>query len=117
MCVKALTDMQTLYAALHAGKPAHGIYLLPPIGKQMLIQKLKVFTLHTVAPYVRSCRHSLCRGVAKAGTGWGWRDYLGNVNQAYPDKYTGPYTIGVLWQKASTGAGPTKANSKALHVI
>lgn len=84
---------------LCAGVPSCGLYVMPPTDARAAscIQSFALFSVHERAPYVRFCT-KYNPIMFKVGEGLGHGEFFDNVRTAYPEGYTGPFTVGVWWQ-------------------
>ncbi|KAL0033575.1 hypothetical protein WJX79_004573 [Trebouxia sp. C0005] len=88
------------------GQETVDLYLYPTSDSEKTIEDLfrhlTLFSVHTRAPYLRTCRtasHAQIKQLklaAHEGVGWSF----GELKQCYPANYSGPFIIGVCWQDA-----------------
>ena len=77
-----------------------GLYFMPPREKTLAetASQVKLFALHTCAPYVRQPTSLSLERCATPGGGRGNLTYISELCKLYPDGYAGPFTLGVWWQ-------------------
>lgn len=88
-----------------AGQTWDGLYLQPSRTKAALgdyMQTFAVFSVLTHAPYITSCRKDYHASSTPAGKSRGWPNYFGDLRKKFPANYTGPFAVGVCWQKQIT---------------
>ena len=83
---------------------------MPPIDVKVarFMQSFAFFSVHEHAPYVRFCT-KYNPITFKVGEGLGHGEFFDCVRTAYPEGYTGPFTVGVWWQSPQ----PVATNSGA----
>ena len=87
---------------MSADQGSIGVYLYPADRNTCLkdiVDSFKFFALHPSQPYAIQieCPPLEAMG-AEAGTGWGYPEYLTDLQKLYPSDYPGPFTIGVWWK-------------------
>ncbi len=95
---------------LFAGVPSYGLFIVPPTDVKVarFMQSFAFFSVHEQSPYVRFC--TKCDPITfKVGEGLGHGEFFDCVRTAYPEGYTGPFTVGVWWQSRQ----PVATNSGA----
>ncbi len=87
-----------------------GLYLNPSVNTTRALEgsgpkledqvhQFTVFSVHTRAPYVRTCRTAFRTEVKGVRGGLGWRNFFNDLGKHYAAEYSGSFTIGVCWQK------------------
>ena len=115
-CVSLSTTTRvTMYnlCSCFVGQDMVGLFLHPHSNTQQalenVVHQFTLFSVHTRAPYVRSCKtvsHArIKQHKLAAGVGVGWPNFFGGLRKDYPiddpANYSGPFMVGVCWQDAS----------------